>query len=83
LIQLNKLVASVINVPAEELTSSSGPENLSTWDSLAHIGIIAAIEQTYRVQFSMPEMLAIKSIGDLRNLLRKHGVSLMDDGRSG
>ena len=83
MIQLNELVASVINVPASQLTSQSGPENLSEWDSLAHIGIIAAVEQAYQLQFSMPEMLAIKTIADLRTTLQKRGISLMDAGHTG
>lgn len=77
--QLNELVASVINVPTAELTPQSGPENLPAWDSLAHIGIIAAIEQTYNLQFTMPEILAIKTISDLHNTLEKRGVSLVDE----
>ncbi len=80
--QLNELVASVINVPAAELTLRSGPENLPAWDSLAHIGIIAAIEQTYQLQLTMPEILSIKTIADLRNVLEKRGVSFVDDGYS-
>jgi len=81
--QLNELVASVINVSAAELTPQSGPENLPAWDSLAHIGIIAAIEETYRVQLTMPEILAIRTIADLRNMLEKRGVSFVGDGHPG
>lgn len=76
--QLNELVASVINVPTAELTPQSGPENLPAWDSLAHIGIIAAVEQTYHLQLTMPEILAIKTIADLSNMLEKHGVPFAD-----
>ena len=79
MIRLNELVASVINVPAADLTPQSGPENLPAWDSLAHIGIIAAVEQMYHLQFTMPEILAIKTIADLCNTLEKHGVSFVDD----
>lgn len=78
--QLNALIASVINVPATELSLQSGPENLPAWDSLAHVGIIAAVEQTYQLQLTMPEILAIKTIASLRNTLEKHGVSFVDDG---
>ena len=77
--QLNELVASVINVPAAGLTPQSGPENLPAWDSVAHIGIIAAVEQTYHLQLTMPEILAIKTVADLHNMLEKHGVSFVDD----
>ena len=77
MVKLNELVASVINVPASEINQQSGPENLAQWDSLAHMGIIAAVEQVYQIEISMPEMLAIKTIADLRTTLQNHGVSLV------
>lgn len=80
--QLNELIASITNVPAASLTPQSGPENLAEWDSLAHISIIAAVEQTFQVQFTMPEILSIKTIADLRKILEKRGVKLVDGGYS-
>lgn len=82
MIQLNELIASVINVSPATLTPQSGPENLPDWDSLAHIGVIAAVEQTYQVQLTMPEILSIKTIADLRNILEKRGVTFVDEGHS-
>lgn len=79
--QLNELIASVLNVPAAKLTVQSGPENLTEWDSLAHIAITAAVEQAYNLQLTMPEILAIKTVVDLRNTLEKHGVSFVDSVR--
>jgi len=76
--QLNELVASIINLPADSLTPESGPESHAEWDSLAHIGIIAAVEQTYNVQFAMPEILGIKNMVDIRATLAKHNVTLTD-----
>lgn len=80
--QLNELIASVINVPSSTLTPQSGPENLPDWDSLAHIGVVAAVEQTYQVQLTMPEILSIKTIADLRNILEKRGVTFVDEEHS-
>ncbi len=80
--QLNELIGSVINIPSSTLTPDSGPENLIEWDSIAHIGVITAVEQTYQVQITMPEILAIKTIADLRSILEKRGVKFTDERRS-
>ena len=74
--ELKDLIGSVLNVPVETLTQQSGPENTVEWDSLAHIGIVAAVEQTYKVQLTMPEILSIKTIADLGNILKNHSVKL-------
>ena len=77
--QLLELIANIINVPASKLTLESGPANIPAWDSLAHIGIMAAVEQTYDLQLTMPEMLAIKTVADLRHALEKRSVTLVDE----
>ena len=76
--KLYELISSIINVPVEKLTPLSGPENLAEWDSLAQIGILAAVEESYRVQLTMQEMLSIKTIADLRSTLEELGVLLVD-----
>ena len=75
--QLINLISNVLNVATTEITLQSGPENIAAWDSLAHISIITAVEQTYDLQLTMPEMLAIKTVDDLRNLIERHGVVLV------
>jgi acyl carrier protein len=73
---LNELVAGVLNIPAEELTEESGPNVVAQWDSLAHVTIAAAVEDTYGVELAMSEILGITSLGDLRRVLRARGVGV-------
>lgn len=81
--QLNELIASVINISPSVLNLQSGPGNIPEWDSLAHVGVVAAVEQTYQVQLTMPEILSIKTIADICNLLQKRGVTFVDEGHAG
>lgn len=39
------------------------------WDSLSHARIIAAIENDYRVRFETREILRLKTIGQLQELV--------------
>jgi len=71
---LIELVASIINVSVSDLSMESGPMTHPNWDSLAHVTIVAAVEDTYGVSFSMPEILSIKSIQELSSVLAQHGV---------
>jgi acyl carrier protein len=76
---LIELIASVINISPTVLNLQSGPGNISNWDSLAHVGVAAAVEQTYQVQLEMSEILSIKTIADIRNLLEKRGVTFVNE----
>jgi len=49
---------------------------ISKWDSLAHIQLVAAIEETYAIQMSMDEIVNLLSVNDIVTLLEEKGVSL-------
>lgn len=72
---LIELIAGVLALSPDQLTMESGPKNLSTWDSLAHITIVAAVERTYGVRLTMPEILSVQSIANLQAVLQTHGVA--------
>jgi len=42
------------------------------WDSLSHARIIAAIEESNGIRFSMMEVLRVKNVGELQALILKH-----------
>jgi acyl carrier protein len=72
--RLQQLIASVLSVPAEQLTGASGPATLPEWTSLAHVTIVAAVEEEFHVQFEMGEILNIKQLDDLARLLGAKGI---------
>jgi acyl carrier protein len=47
----------------------------AAWDSLVHVTVIAAVEQSYGVQFTMAELLAIRGVGHLRRALEERGIA--------
>ena len=44
------------------------------WDSLQHMALVAAIEQQFGISLSMDEMVEIRSVNDICNILDRHGV---------
>lgn len=76
------LIAGVLNTSPENLTLESGPLTVPGWDSLAHVTIVAAIEQTYGIELTMPEILSIRTVGDLVQTLERHGIAASDGSRT-
>lgn len=64
-----QIVAEVLGLPVDQINESSGPVTIFEWTSLAHVTMIAALEQEFNVQFEMKEMLGIKKVGDFVGLL--------------
>lgn len=42
------------------------------WDSLSHIKVIMAVEKEYGFRFKTSELLQLKNVGDLQNLVNKN-----------
>ena len=74
--QLASLFSSVLNVDASKITDETSPANTETWDSLANMLLIAAIEETFEIELSTPEIEAMKSFGDVRSILESRDVSV-------
>lgn len=70
-----EIVSGILAVPANSLSMESTPDQIPSWDSLAQVTICAALEQTLNIEFSIAEMLSMKSISDFVEALRKHGVT--------
>lgn len=43
--------------------------DIREWDSLMQITLITAIENEYRVQFSLDDVLKLKNVGDMADLI--------------
>ena len=56
------------------LSAATSPDDVERWDSLQHIALIRTLETTFAIQLSMDEMMEIRSVGDIENVLRRHGV---------
>jgi acyl carrier protein len=54
--------------------STSSPNTIEAWDSLAQVGLLAAIEAELDMQFTADEMGEISSVADILQCLRARGV---------
>jgi acyl carrier protein len=52
--------------PIEETTTAP---MVPGWDSLRHIRVLCAIEESYGIRFKTLEVLRLKNVGDLQSLL--------------
>ncbi len=74
--QLEALFANLLREPIELINEETSPRNTRSWDSLKHLEVVMAIEGAYSVQFSMPEIVGLNSLGSFRQLLKLKGVDV-------
>ena len=74
--KLFEIVSRVMNIPATEISETSGSESIPEWDSFNMYVLLDEIEKEFSVKFSLEETLEIKTVGDFKKKLEKHGVNL-------
>lgn len=72
--RIQKVLSSVFTSHAGEFADTDGPSDISEWDSLNHLNLVMAINNEFGVNLDFEEMLAIQTIGDIKMILKKHGV---------
>jgi len=70
------LFADELMVDADTLTEDSTPDNTENWDSLAAMRLVAAIEEEFDVILSTAEIMKMRSIAIVKEVLQGKGVDV-------
>jgi len=65
------LLAETLDTDEEILTPAKELEQLEEWDSMGIISVIAMLDKKYGVQLKADQIQALKSVGDILNLMEK------------
>ena len=63
-----------MNIPAGEISEISGPTSIPVWDSFNMYVLLDEIEKEFSIKFSLEETLEMKTVGDFKKKLEKHGA---------
>jgi acyl carrier protein len=74
--RLQQIFRDVLDDPKLEVTSDLGPANTPAWDSFAHVKLIMAIEDEYKLSFSMDEVADVTTAGDFVLALKARGIDV-------
>ncbi len=72
--RLNAILEKRFGINSAELMDSMGPQDLASWDSLSHLYLISDLEDEFEVEFDVEHVNAMRSIGDIKKVLRSLGV---------
>jgi acyl carrier protein len=64
-----KIAADVLSVSPSALTENSSPKTVENWDSIRHLNLVLALEDSFAVQFTPEEMEQMGTIGQIISLV--------------
>jgi acyl carrier protein len=68
--KLQPIFRDVLDNENLEITLSSNAKTVDGWDSLAHINIVSAIEQEFKIRFALGELQRLNNVGDMIELMK-------------
>jgi acyl carrier protein len=69
------LLAAALEVAVDDLPDDASVSSTETWDSLAHIRVIAAIESHLGAELDTMEILEIEQLSDIAGILERHSAA--------
>jgi acyl carrier protein len=69
------LVAATFDVPVEELSEATAPENLPEWNSLGQLNLVLALEQEFGLQIAPEQTYEMVSVAEIVRILRGNVAS--------
>jgi acyl carrier protein len=68
-VQLQEIFRSVLRIPDLTLTDQLTADEVPGWDSISHVRLMVAVEETFKVSFSASQLAMLENVGDLKQLL--------------
>lgn len=50
-----EIFSEIMDIPTDYITDSSNPDNVENWDSLAHVQLISALEESFSIEIDPNE----------------------------
>jgi acyl carrier protein len=72
--RVRQAMASVWNVPADEIAEDADTTSLPSWDSLRHMELMLELEMSFGVRIPADELPELTSVGAIEEALREHGA---------
>ncbi len=71
---VEEVLSKALGVPKERFKDTTTPEEIESWDSFNGLILVTELEKNFKVKFTIDEVVAVKKVGDIKKVLKKHGV---------
>jgi len=61
--KVRQIVADIFDVDVNAVSLASSPDTIESWDSMQHLNLVLALEQTFGVTFVPEEIETMTTVG--------------------
>ena len=67
---VENLLSEILQIPTSTITEDLAMKNVVEWDSLKHMELIVSLEQSFGIELSFDDIVAMQSVGEIKRVLR-------------
>ena len=68
-LNFEKFLAAAIDVDSDDLTDTSSPDNTPEWDSFAHMTMVAAMEEEFKITLTLDEVKSMQTLPIIKEVI--------------
>ena len=72
--RLAKVFHETFGLDPGRFSQDTAPDDVSNWDSIGHMNLVANLEKEFGVQFEVDDIMEMSSAGKILELLQAKGV---------
>jgi acyl carrier protein len=72
--KLQNAISATLKVPAGKITATTTDEEIGSWDSLGHVNLMMALEETFGVYLDVEDFPKLNSVPAIIEYLKQQGV---------
>lgn len=69
---IRNIFCEVLGIPPAEVTDTLAYNSCVQWDSLKHLQIVAMLEEHFRIEIDMDDIIAMENYAKVKEILRKY-----------
>lgn len=73
--KFKKIISEVLQIREEEVIDDLKYQGIEKWDSLNHLNLVSKLEEGFKIEFDMDEIIAMENIQKIKEILAKHGIN--------
>lgn len=73
--KIENVLADALKIPVAKITEDFTMKDAEAWDSLKHMELVVSLEEGFGIQLTFDEIVAMRSVGEIKRVLREKGVT--------
>jgi acyl carrier protein len=70
--EIKKLFCETLGLKESDVSDTTAYNSIEAWDSLKHLELVARLEETFKFEMDMDDIIAMENFGKIKDILKKY-----------